>query len=253
MSAAAPEQARTPKQTERGSSGGAKLPSPCLYGECIGESTRAINMSHLALLGDSTFDNAHYVPGGPSVIDHLRRYLPRGWRATLLAVDGAATADVYRQLAQLPNDATHLAISVGGNNALDHSSLVNDEPSASYAEVLERLADIQSEFRVEYKRLLDEILGYRKPLVVCTVYDAIPILTPPEQIGLCIFNDVILREAFRACVPVIDLRLTCGEQSDFARVSPIEPSAAGGGKIARAVVRVVTEFDFGCESSRVFT
>ncbi len=35
-------------------------------------------MNHIVLLGDSIFDNARYVPGGPSVIEHLRRGLPAG-------------------------------------------------------------------------------------------------------------------------------------------------------------------------------
>ena len=44
---------------------------------------------HVILLGDSIFDNAAYVPGGPAVIEHLRRGLPEGWKATLLGVDGS--------------------------------------------------------------------------------------------------------------------------------------------------------------------
>ena len=39
---------------------------------------------HLVLLGDSIFDNAAYVPGGPSVIEHLRRILGGDWRATVV-------------------------------------------------------------------------------------------------------------------------------------------------------------------------
>ena len=46
-------------------------------------------MNHVFLLGDSIFDNGRDVPGGPSVIEHLRRCLPSGLRATLLAKDGA--------------------------------------------------------------------------------------------------------------------------------------------------------------------
>ena len=53
------------------------------------------------------------------------------------------------------------------------------------------------------------------------------------------FNEVILREAFRAAVPVVDLRLICTEVSDYAICSPIEPSVSGGGKIARSITRAV--------------
>lgn len=75
-------------------------------------------MGHVVLLGDSIFDYARYVPGGPSVLDHVRRPLPRGWKVTLLARDGAVAAGVIEQLARLPDDATHLVISAGGNDAL---------------------------------------------------------------------------------------------------------------------------------------
>ena len=73
-----------------------------------------------------------------------------------------------------------------------------------------------------------------------------------EVTGLCLFNDVILREAFRAGLPVIDLRLVCTDAADYARSSPIEPSVVGGGKIARAIGRLVTTYDFKGVGSRVF-
>ncbi len=209
-------------------------------------------MNHLVLLGDSIFDNARYVPGGPSVIEHLRRVLPDGWRATLLARDGAGIAEVVRQLERLPADATHLIVSAGGNDALDHSSLLLHEPAQSFAEVLSRLAAIRGSFGEDYRRLLRCVMDCGRPTAVCTVYDSIPGLDPVESTGLCLFNEAILREAFRAGAPVIDLRLVCTEASDYSRSSPIEPSAAGGGKIARAVVRAVTEQDTRSERSRVF-
>jgi hypothetical protein len=55
------------------------------------------------------------------VIEHLRKRLPNHWRATLLAVDGSVASGVSRQLGGLPADATHLVVSTGGNNALDHA------------------------------------------------------------------------------------------------------------------------------------
>jgi hypothetical protein len=69
---------------------------------------------------------------------------------------------------------------------------------------------------------------------------------------LCLFNDVILREAFRAGLPVLDLPLVCTDPADYSRSSPIEPSVVGGGKIARAISRLVTAYDFQGEGSRVF-
>jgi hypothetical protein len=203
-------------------------------------------------LGDSIFDNGRYVPGGPSVIEHLRRAVPDGWRASLLAVDGSVAADVAGQLERLPDDASHLVVSAGGNNALEHSNLILNEPAGSFAEVLNELGTIRAAFQREYRGMLQRVRSLGKPVVVCTVYDMIPDLRRAEHTGLCMFNEVILREAVMAAVPVIDLRLLCWEPSDYAASSPIEPSVSGGGKIARAVSRVVSEHGFAAGGCRVY-
>jgi hypothetical protein len=83
-------------------------------------------MGHVVLLGDSIFDNARYVPDRPPVVEQVRRALPVGWRAALLAVDGHTAEDVPGQLAQIPADASHLFVSAGGNDALGESSLLSE-------------------------------------------------------------------------------------------------------------------------------
>jgi hypothetical protein len=208
-------------------------------------------VGHVVLLGDSILDNARYVPGGPAVIDHVRRVLPAGWRATLLASDGSVAAGVLRQLDRLPADATHLVISAGGNNALDQSSLVLHEPAGSFAEVLSRLAEIRVEFQSEYRQMLQSVLARGLPTAVCTIYDAIPGLERPEHMVVSLFNEVILREAFRAGVSVIDLRLICNEAADYARSSPIEPSVSAGFKIAGAVSRAIDDLNGTATGPRV--
>jgi hypothetical protein len=49
------------------------------------EAKNTAGMGYVILLGDSVFDNAAYVGGGPDVIAQLREQLPAGWRATLSA------------------------------------------------------------------------------------------------------------------------------------------------------------------------
>ncbi len=205
-------------------------------------------MGHVVLLGDSIFDNASYVPGGPSVIEHLRRGLPPDWNATLLAVDGSVASDGSRQLARVPDDATHLVVSTGGNDALGYSGMILRDPARSFDEVLTRLGAIGEEFQQEYRAMLRSVLNHGKRTIVCTIYDAVPGLDLSLKTGLCIFNDIITREAFQHGLSVIDLRLICDEAADYSAISPIEPSAAGGAKIAEAVVRAVTE----AGGSRVF-
>src|SRR5688572_16343406 len=106
-------------------------------------------MKHIVLLGDSVFDNAAYVAGGPDVIEQVGERLPAGWRATLRAVDGSVIGSVERQLHLLPPTASHLVISVGGNDALRHAGVL-DEATRSMADALDRLAGIRDQFAQEY-------------------------------------------------------------------------------------------------------
>src|SRR3982750_3081860 len=115
-------------------------------------------MSHVVLLGDSIFHNGRYAPGESPVIEQLRSRLPRGWRATLLAVDGAAAEDVARQLKRLPADARHLVVSVGGNDALANSGMI-DERSLSAAEGFANLGEVHERFRQEYREMLRGVLA----------------------------------------------------------------------------------------------
>jgi hypothetical protein len=71
-------------------------------------------MKHIVLLGDSIFDNKAYVNGGLDVITHIRHQIPAEWKVTLRAVDGSVIENVRKQALDLPDDATHLVISVGG-------------------------------------------------------------------------------------------------------------------------------------------
>jgi hypothetical protein len=209
-------------------------------------------MGHVALLGDSIFDNARYVPGCPPVIEQLRQSLSSGWQATLLAVDGHVAEDVSTQLKRVPVGATHLVVSAGGNDALGESSILS-EPACTVGEALGIMSEVQAKFRDSYRKMLDALLAVGKPATVCTVYDEIPDLGPAEKVALAGFNEIILREAFSVCVPVIDLRLVCNQASDYSHVSPIEPSAVGGAKIVRVIAEVVTMHDFSKRSSAVFS
>ena len=90
---------------------------------------------HVALLGDSIFDNRSYTRGEPDVVAHLRALLPGGRRASLFAVDGSVSDDLAEQLPRVSTDITHLVISVGGNDALRYSDLLQ-RPVSSTAEAL---------------------------------------------------------------------------------------------------------------------
>ena len=196
--------------------------------------------SHVVLLGDSIFDNAAYTGGGPDVVSQLRPLLPGGWRATLLAVDGARTDDVLRQISGLPTDATHLVLSVGGNDALAHGDLL-EGPAASAAQILGFLADAATQFERRYRGVIVQMLRLGRPLTICTIYNGNfpdPEFQRIAATALTVFNDVILRVAFEHALTVIELRLVCSEPADYA--NPIEPSSAGGAKIARSILETLS-------------
>ena len=208
-------------------------------------------MPHIVLLGDSVFDNAAYVGGAPDVVQQLRTVLPDLWEATLLAVDGHVIADVPRQLGQLPSNATHLVVSVGGNDALRTSGVI-ERSARSVAEALGLLAEVRERFQAAYGVMLDAVQTTARPTALCTIYDP---RYPDSQrrrlttTALALLNDVITREAFTRGLSLIDLRVLCNEDADFA--NPIEPSVQGGQKIAGAIVAFLhTPCDL--KGSRVF-
>ncbi|HMB29686.1 MAG TPA: SGNH/GDSL hydrolase family protein, partial [Blastocatellia bacterium] len=156
------------------------------------------------------------------------------------------------QILDLPDDATHLVVSVGGNDAILNAGILQQKVASS-AEVLDMLADIAGEFEYRYSEMLEGVLSLKKPTAVCTIY--YPRIPEPftqklAVAALATFNDVIIRQAFLAGVPLIDLRLVCDEDSDYA--NEIEPSEKGGGKIADAIVRLASEYNFESRRTEVF-
>ncbi len=205
------------------------------------------------LLGDSIFDNKVYVgEDDPAVIDQLGTHLPAGWRASLLAVDGDVTADVITQLKGLPDDATHLVVSVGGNDGLQSSDVLS-KPAVDVAGGLLAMAEVREAFQHDYRAMLEAVLAINKPTAVCTVYD--PNFDDElEQrvavLALAAFNDVITRAAVRHGLPVIDLRVLFDSPKDYA--NPIEPSAVGGDKLTRSIAAVVTGHEFARHRSVMY-
>jgi lysophospholipase L1-like esterase len=209
-------------------------------------------MKHIVLLGDSIFDNAAYVNGGPDVTAHLRSMLPKEWKATLLAVDGSITTEVISQISELPRSATHLIVSAGGNDGLSRAEILQ-KPTASVGNAVDELAALRAEFQQNYRRMLKALLGCSLPLAVCTVYDANfsdPLMQRLTTTALNLFNDCILREAITQGLPVIDLRLVCTKSGDYA--NELEPGVDGGRKIASAILNLARDHDFSCPRTVIY-
>lgn len=210
---------------------------------------------HVVLLGDSVLDNASYVhPGEPDVRTQLQALLGETDRVSLLAVDGDVIHDVPNtQLKRLPADATHLVISAGGNNLLGQIGMVS-MGVATVAEALSVLQKMGSAFEDEYEQMLSAVLAPQLPVTVCTVYNPQennPVTKQLYKTAIRFFDDIIVQCATRHGLPVIDLRIVCSEPVDFA--NPIEPSAIGGRKIARAIHTVLHTHDFNAGCTGIYT
>ena len=194
---------------------------------------------HLVLLGDSIFDNVRYVTPGPDVVTQLRGVLPPGWRATLRAVDGAITAGLAPQLRNLPEDATHLVVSLGGNDALQNIDLLTLSVTSS-GQALRAWASRLAAFEATYRDAIHRVTAVGLHTTLCTIYNGNLDETQATaaRMGIALFNDVILRTALDEKVDTVELRHVCREPGDYA--NPIEPSVQGGLKIARAIAASLT-------------
>lgn len=193
---------------------------------------------NIVLIGDSIFDNAPYVQPGTTVSDQLKA-ISDDSTVTLLAVDGDVTTDVERQLNALPANATHLFVSCGGNDALQCLPAL-EQTVNTVGEAMDVFHELTEAFRENYCSMLSAILSMNKNLTVCTIYNRVPDLSGREKTALSVFNEIILEEAMRHELPILDLRILCDSAEDYAAVSPIEPSEQGGAKIAALIWSVAS-------------
>lgn len=229
-------------------------------------------MSHLVLLGDSVFDNGAYVGSGePDVARQVSARLPGGNEVTLLAVDGHLTSDVSSQIERLPSSATHLFLSVGGNDALQHLDAIKrfETEISRFSEAIKKLREIQEDFRRAYRPVVEELLGTGLPTTLCTIYNGnfqeASQQAPPQQVMpqqalslqalvdtiLPVIGDVIVEAAAENGLPLIDLGRVLDEP-DLDYANPIEPSAHGGAKIAEAITEVLSGHEFASPRAEIY-
>jgi len=164
---------------------------------------------HIVLLGDSVIDNKAYVKvDEPDVPVQLQALLGDAHQVTSLAIDGSMTADIGKQLDKIPEDATHLVVSMGGNDLLDRISYV-EYPVHSTMEAMIVMSNLSEQFRKQYHEALQGILKLGLPTIVCTVYN--PRLEDHNVQTVAVtalqtFNDCIMQEVAQVGLPLIDLR-----------------------------------------------
>jgi hypothetical protein len=209
-------------------------------------------MSHVALLGDSIFDNSSYTRGEPDVVEHLRALVPAPWTASLLAVDGATTGGLRTQLTRVPRDVTHIVVSIGGNDALGQTDLLQT-PVTSTRDALLLFDRRVARFADDYHRAVEQVLALRRSTTLCTIYNGNldRDVADIARVGLTIFNDVIVQFAVSRGLGLLELRQVCSEPGDYA--NPIEPSGAGGKKIATAIARAIGAIPRTREAARIYS
>src|SRR5262249_38560388 len=124
---------------------------------------------HVALLGDSILDNGAYTRGQLDVTSHLRELLSP-LPVTLCAVDGSTTSDLLPQVRNVPSDASHVVVSIGGNDALSNIDLLA-LPVPSTTEALSLFAERTEEFESAYVAAIDNVLALRRETAICTIYN----------------------------------------------------------------------------------
>ncbi|GAV05352.1 hypothetical protein RvY_15500 [Ramazzottius varieornatus] len=209
---------------------------------------------HIVLVGDSIFDNEVYVGrSGKSVIKHLNDKIPTEWKASLIAIDGDVVEGVIRrQIGRIPKDATHIFLSIGGNDALGAQG-VTSKSVGSVAEALIALSAVRKRFKNSYDEMLKQLLKLKLPTTICTIYNPSYGDSPQQTVasmGLTALNDAIIEAALRNHLPVIDLKTMFSSPKDYA--NPIEPSTQGGDKITDAIMRIMNNYDFNSQKTEIF-
>lgn len=201
-------------------------------------------MPRLVLLGDSILDNGSYTAPAPDTRTLVQHTLGSEWSVDLFARDGDVIAHVPTQLLRLEASSAPrpdvVVLSIGGNDALQHTDLLIDGPTSS-GKLLDRLVSIGDSFGAAYESLLYAVRACTPRLVVCTIYEA-PLddhrAARHARAPLGILNDRIQQVAKRLRIEVLELRDVCTDPDDFTR--QIEPSAGGAKKIAEAISLLVS-------------
>src|SRR4051812_8129401 len=101
-------------------------------------------MTHVAMLGDSIFDNGPYIGNAPDVRAQVETILSAA-KVSSAARDGAVIANIGGQLRDVPPSATHILVSIGGNDAIGASGILQ-ESASNVSEALEKIARVREDF-----------------------------------------------------------------------------------------------------------
>jgi hypothetical protein len=181
---------------------------------------------HLVLLGDALQNIDMGVEPAEAVLVPRPR---NPWKLTVLEAPQVLERGWARAI---PLDATHIGICLDGGWAIEASGLLRGE-AKSIRSALKALAAAADQFEEIFAKLIASALEAGLPTVVCTLVPSRHQEASRQHVAataLAIFNDRILRQAFWAKLSIVELRLICDEDGDYASETLL--SRAGVRKVA---------------------
>jgi hypothetical protein len=201
---------------------------------------------HLVLLGDALQN----IDMGTEPTEAVLVPRPRNpWRLTVLEAPQVLERGWARAI---PLDATHIGICVDGGWAIEASGLLRGG-AESIGKALESLATAADQFEEIFARLIASALEADLPTVVCTLVPSRHQEASRRRAAgtaLAIFNDRILRQAFWAKLSIVELRLVCDEDGDYASETLL--SRAGVRKVANVARSALYEVSREPGRTRVY-
>ena len=198
---------------------------------------------HLVLLGDALQN----IDLGDGKRESALVPQPRNpWKLTVLEVPEQGPVRA------IPRDATHVGIALDGGWTIEASGLLKGG-AKSIEGALETLAAAADEFESVFTRLIDAALETGLPTIVCTLVPARHLEPARQQVAaaaLAIFNDRILKRAFVAGISIVELRLVCDEDSDYASETLL--SRTGVRKVANVARSALYEISQEPGRTRVY-
>ena len=201
---------------------------------------------HLVLLGDA-LQNIQLAEGHPEETLVPRPRNP--WKLTVLQAPEVLRKSHIRAI---PAQASHIGICVDGGWAIETSGLLQGD-AQSVRGTLDALASAADEFESIFARLIAAAKETGLPTIICTLVPARyvdPVQERAAATALAIFNDRILRRAFAARLSVVELRLVCDEESDYASETLL--SQAGVRKVANVARSALYEVSREPGRTRVY-
>ena len=184
---------------------------------------------HMVLLGDALRN----IDLGSGEIESVLVPRPRNsWKMTVLQSLQALRRGHVREI---PEDATHVVISIEGAWAIETSGLLQ-EGTHTISEALETLSKAADAFEVVLGGMIAAAQETGLPTLVCTLVPARYAKPAQHRIAstaLAIFNDRIMRRAVAASLSIVELRLVCDEDADYASATLL--SRAGVRKAANVI------------------